>query len=129
MAEKAEKMEDKTEEKKKIEENGNRKEKEIKKADWLIFKLEKPVDYQQIHLETLDLSNLRNLNLDDMMEIYTIHAALGGEGTVMQEASLLFAKISAHKVTGLPLELFGQLSAKDAVKLKNRMYRFFYLEE
>jgi hypothetical protein len=53
---------------------------------------------------------------------------MGGSGIIMQEATLLFAQLIASKVTGFPLELFYAMRAGDSVKLKNRVYRFFFLE-
>lgn len=99
------------------------------KDDWLKFKLENPVDYQQIHLEELDLNPIRDLNGNDMNVIYDIYASLGGDGYVMQETTLRFAQVAASRATGVPMELLGMLSAKDTIKLKNRIYRFFYLSE
>lgn len=95
--------------------------------DWLKFKLDRPVDYQQIHVEALDLSGIKELDGNDMNVIYDLYSSMGGTGTVMQESTLRFAQIAASRATGFPLELFGKLSAKDTVRLKNRMYRFFYL--
>lgn len=95
--------------------------------DWLKFKLDRPVKYQQLYVEALDLSAIKELNGNDMNVIYDLYSSMGGTGTVMQESTLRFAQIAASRVTGYPLELFGELSAKDTVKLKNRMYRFFYL--
>ena len=45
----------------------------------------------------------------------------------MQETSLLFAELVAQRLTRLPLETLGTMRAKDAIKLKNRIYRFFFM--
>lgn len=99
-----------------------------KTADtWKIIRLEKPADYMGMKIESLDLSGMDDLTLDDMIEIYNLYESLGGTGTVFQESSLLFAKLTAQRLTGIPLEALGKIGAKDAVKLKNRVYRFFFL--
>lgn len=99
----------------------------VGESDYLKFRLSKPVDYQQFHLEELDLSGMENLTGNDMNVIYDLYTSLGGSGMVMQESTLRFAQITASRATELPLELFGKLSAKDTIRLKNRIYRFFYL--
>lgn len=105
---------------------GTKKENE-KAGNWKQITLTHPVNQMGKQVEILDLSGLDNLTLDDMIELYDLHEAMGGNGTVMQESSLLFAKLTAQRITGIPLEILGQLSAKDALKLKNRIYRFFYM--
>lgn len=98
------------------------------KQEWLKFKLKEPVEYQGIHVESLDLSDMDSLTGKDLNSVYDLYANMGGSGIIMQEATLLFAQIIASRVTGFPLELFYVLKAGDSVKLKNRVYRFFFLE-
>ena len=45
----------------------------------------------------------------------------------MQESDLRFAQCAAARVAGLPVEALDQLRARDAVRLKNMTYRFFYM--
>lgn len=98
-----------------------------KKEDWLILKLDKPIAGMQGEIDKLDLTGLRELTFDDMVELYNVYNMSGGEGPVMQESTMLFAKIAAQRVSGLTLEELGRLTARDAVKVKNRIYRFFYM--
>lgn len=98
-----------------------------KKDSWKIIKLRKPVSHMGMQIESLDLTGLDDMTLDDMARIYSIYDEMGGTGTVMQESTLLFAKLTAQHLTGLPLEVLGHLSARDAIVLKNRVYRFFYM--
>lgn len=93
------------------------------------FALYRAVDWQQIHVEELDLRGLDDLNLDDMKELYNTYEHFGGSAVFMQETSVLFAQVAAARVTGYPLELLGKLHPKDAIKLKSRVYRFFYTAE
>lgn len=98
-----------------------------KKESWKIIRLKKPVSHMGMQIESLDLTGLDDMTLDDMARIYSIYDEMGGTGTVMQESTLLFAKLTAQHLTGLPLEVLGNLSARDAIVLKNRVYRFFYM--
>lgn len=98
-----------------------------KKEDWLVIKLEKTVNCASGKTDKLDLTGLRYLTLDDMVQLYDIYNMNGGAGTVMQESTMLFAKIIAQRVSDFTLEELGTLSAKDAMKIKNRIYRFFYM--
>lgn len=98
-----------------------------KKESWKIIKLRKPVSHMGMQIESLDLTGLDDMTLDDMARIYSIYDEMGGTGTVMQESTLLFAKLTAQHLTGLPLEVLGNLCARDAIVLKNRVYRFFYM--
>ena len=92
------------------------------------FKLSKPVEYQGIKAESVDLSKLEELTGRDMNQIYDLYSANGGSGISMQESTLLFAQLIANRVTGYPLELIEMFSARDSFWLKNRVYRFFFLE-
>ena len=98
------------------------------KQEWMKIKLKAPVEYQGIQVESLDLSSMETLTGRDLNAVYDLYANMGGSGIIMQEATLLFAQLIASKVTGFPLELFYAMRAGDSVKLKNRVYRFFFLE-
>lgn len=100
---------------------------ENKKDNWKVIKLKKTVSHMGMQIECLDLTGLDDMTLDDMERIYSIYDEMGGTGAVMQESTLLFAKLTAQHLTGLPLEVLGNLSARDAIVLKNRVYRFFYM--
>lgn len=112
----------------KSEEKETMQEKGLKSAvNWKRIKLSKPVEHMGTLVSELDLTGLDDLTLNDMTELYNLYEEFGGTGTVMQESSLLFAELVAQKLTGLTLETLGCLSAKDAIKLKNRLYRFFFM--
>lgn len=96
---------------------------------WMKFKLSRPVEYQGIRMEEMDLSGLDELTGRDMNQIYDLYTANGGSGIVMQESTLRFAQLIANRVAGYPLELIEKMGPKDSMKLKNRVYRFFFLEE
>lgn len=96
--------------------------------NWMKFKLSRPVEYQGNRVEEMDLSGLEELTGRDMNQLYDLYTASGGSGIVMQESTLLFAQLIANRVTGYPVELIERMSARDSMKLKNRVYRFFFLE-
>ena len=104
-------------------------EKEISKKanNWKIIKLSKPLEHLGSQVTELDLTGLDDLTLNDLNELYNTYELMGGGGTVMQETSLLFAELVAQRLTRLPLETLGTMRAKDAIKLKNRIYRFFFM--
>lgn len=99
---------------------------EVKK-DWLRLKLDKPIEYNGMMIETLDMTGLREMTGRELNTIYDLYAGQGGNGIALQESTLLFAQVVASRVCGYPLEAIMELKAKDSVYLKNRVYRFFFL--
>lgn len=97
-----------------------------KERDWMKIKLSEPLEYQGQKVTSLDISGLEKMTLDDMNGLYDTYALIGGAGMVMQETTMRFAQLAAASATGYPIEMIGKLKAKDALKLKNRVYRFFY---
>ena len=98
------------------------------KNDFLKLKLTIPVEWQGQEIRELDLSKLREMTGEELNVVYNLYETQGGEGLVMQEGKLLFAQIIASRITGYPLEAIYKIKAKDSVTLKNRVYRFFFLE-
>lgn len=99
----------------------------LAKEDWLILKLQEPVEYQTMEISTLDLTGIRDMTGSDLNIVYDLYASLGGDGYIMQESTLLFAQVIASRATGYPVEAIMALKAKDSILLKNRVYRFFFL--
>lgn len=93
---------------------------------YLKFDLAKPLEYQGQNITSMDLTKLAEATLNDLNGLYDTYAALGGPGMVMQEATLRFAQLAASYATGYPIEMIGRVSARDAIHIKNRVYRFFY---
>jgi len=108
--------------------NGTSKGTGNKKKDWKIVELRKPIKYQELEVKEIDLGKLEDLTAQDMNNAYDMYYALGGNRQIMQESTLLFAQIIASQVTGYQMEVFERMDAKDAMRLKNRVYRFFFLE-
>lgn len=100
--------------------------KEKEKKDFLLYELEKPITFEQADISQIDLRKLREMTLEDLSELYDTYAVFGeGEG-VMQECNLKFVRLLMQRATGYPLEALNKIGMRDAVRLKARVYRFFY---
>ena len=60
---------------------------------------------------------------------FDAYEAMGGNGNVTLDVPLPFAKLIMQLITGYPLEALGKLSARDGIRLRARIYRFFYLSK
>lgn len=100
---------------------------EIASQNPLVYHLHKPIDHFQNHIEFLDMRGLENLTLKDMEEIQAQYNYFAGSAALMQEINPIYMKLVLSKVTGYPVEVMEQISASDTARLKNRIYRFFYL--
>lgn len=97
------------------------------KQNWLVLKLDFPIEYQGTEIKEIDLSKVKEMTGEDLNVIYDLYESLGGGGNIMQECTLRFAQVIASRATGYPLEVILKLKAKDSVALKGRLYRFFFL--
>ncbi len=95
--------------------------------DFLIYELEKPVEFEQMTITQVDLTKLREMTLDELSEVYEAYEAMGGNGTVSMDVPLPFAKLIVQRMTGYPLEAIGTMNVRDALRIRARIYRFFYL--
>lgn len=111
-----------------MEKEDSKKDGTVKEENWLKLLFKTPVEYQGMQVAELDLSGMKDMTGRDMNVVYDLYSNMGGSGIVMQESTLLFAQIIASRATGYPMELFYNMRAKDAMLLKNRVYRFFFLE-
>lgn len=96
------------------------------RKDYLELDLKEPVEYQGMTITKLDMRKLREMKGRDLNVLYNLYGSLGGTETVLQEGTLLFAQVAASRVCGLPVEAVMELSARDSIYLKSRVYRFFY---
>ena len=90
---------------------------EQQEKDWLVLDLEKPVTYNGMQINQLDMSGLREMTGRDLNVIYDLYASQGGDRVIMQESTLLFAQVVASRVCGYPVEAVQELKAKDSVCL------------
>lgn len=76
----------------------------------------------------VDLSKLEDISANDMIKAQKIMEKAGNV-SVLPEMSLEYSCIIAGLTTGMPVEFFKQLPAKDAIKLKNMVTSFLYGED
>ncbi|MGB8452729.1 MAG: phage tail assembly protein [Anaerocolumna sp.] len=90
-----------------------------------VINFNKPYTFECKSYQKIDLSKLDDLTTDDLLTAEKIYTRAGGSA-VNPEASLLYSIILAHIVSDIPLEFFGQLPAKESMKVKKEVYDFFY---
>lgn len=90
-----------------------------------IIKFNKPYVFELESCDEIDLSKLDDLTTDDLMNAERIYTRSGGSA-LNPETSLLYCVIIAHMASDKPIEFFGKLPAKEALKIKKEVYNFFY---
>ncbi|MGG3448629.1 phage tail assembly protein [Domibacillus aminovorans] len=83
----------------------------------------KSYSYEGKEYESVDLSGIENLTGDDLLAADKVFAETGGFAPA-PELTLPYAFAIASASANLPLEFFGGLPAKDALKVKNTVVRF-----
>ena len=93
--------------------------------DALVLKLAKPYKFDQKEYTEVDLHGLENTTAADLDAVGKI---LQQTGTVspMPEMALGYSCYLAARVSGLPVEFFQGLPAREAIKLKNVVTGFLY---
>lgn len=99
------------------------------KEDYLLYKLESPIEFEGSAITELDLRSLREMNFDKLCNMLDAYTAMGGTESVYADMPMQFAKIVAAEAGGLPVEAIGKLGIRDSVRVRMRIYRFFYLSE
>lgn len=97
--------------------------KSIGKTRVIIFS--KPYTFECEQYKEIDLSRLDDLTTDDLLTAERIYIKAGGSA-LNPETSLLYSVILAHIASDVPLEFFGQLPAKESMKIKKEIFSFFY---
>lgn len=88
--------------------------------------LQKPLDYEGKHYTEIDLSKLGDLKTSDLIKARKLMNQNGASLEMFPERSQEFACIMAHLGTGLPIELFQELSIPDGMTLKGMVINFLY---
>lgn len=96
---------------------------EMKKESVIVF--DKPVMFEAAEHKSVDLSGLENLTTDNLIYAETLYHKSGGSA-INPETTMLYSMILAHVSSDKPIEFFGKLPAKEALKIKREVYRFFY---
>lgn len=97
----------------------------MKIEDELLLIFKKPYTFEGKEYAEVDLSGMENLTAKDLADADKMFIS-SNQIAVMNESSLGYACIIAHKVTKLPVEFFENLPAKEAIKLRNTVSNFFY---
>jgi len=104
-----------------------RKRQEVADNPYLVM-FKKPVLFEGLSYDSVDLSGLENLSAADMIAVNkTIER--GGTVNVLPEMSLEYACLISARATGRPVEFFKALPPKEALKIKNRVTSFLYSED
>lgn len=93
-----------------------------------ILKLKKEITFEGTKYTELDLSGLEELSGEEYGSLCKQTENLDG-ADMIPEKSLTFAYLAAAKVTGLPYDLFKNLSAKDTCRLRYTISSFFLSED
>lgn len=88
-------------------------------------KFSRPYVFEDETFEGIDVSCLEGLSARDIMEVEKRFYKLG-IATVNPETTLAYAKIVLQKASGLPIEFFDDLPAKDMMQIKRKVVNFFY---
>ena len=94
-----------------------------------VHKLKKAVTFENKEYPEIDLTGLENLNGRDIRELDRLFKVKGGRiaGGNVKEFDSLYLQLVAAKATGLPLEFFDVISAKDATRLEVMIRNFLIL--
>lgn len=101
---------------------------EDKKKDENKIKLSKTYLFEGHEVSEIDLTPLEDLTADDLIQAGKIYSNNGNISAV-RELDLEYTLTVAALKSGLPIEFYHQLSAKDAMKVKNRVTTFMYGED
>ena len=91
-------------------------------------KLSKIYEFEGRQISEIDLSGLEDLTADDLIQAGKTYTSAGNMSAI-RELDLEYTLYVAMLKTGLPIEFFHQLSARDAMKIKNRVTTFIYGED
>lgn len=93
----------------------------------LVLEFHKPYIFEGQTYDSVDLSALENITGQMMIEIERECIKKGI--IALQEMSLNYAQLISAKVTGIPIEFFTGLDAKDSNKLKSIVSNFMLAED
>lgn len=90
-----------------------------------LITFKKTYTFEGTEYKEIDLAAIQDLKTKDLIEADKIFASRG-QMAAMNEMNIGYACIIASKATQKPLEFFDNLPANEAIKLKNKVARFFY---
>lgn len=90
-----------------------------------IVTLSKPYKFEGSSYEKIDLSGLEDASAEDMIYV-SRRLSKAGFFDFMPEMSVEYAMELSARKTGMPLEFFKGIPAKDMLKVKGMVMRFLY---
>lgn len=87
----------------------------------LVVEFSKTVEFEGKKYAQLDLSEVENIT---GAQIANFEATTQAKGIIVPELSSAYAFLAASAATGLPIEFFESLKAKEAVKIKRAVSAF-----
>lgn len=85
----------------------------------------RPYVFEEETFDGIDMSCLEGISTRDMMEIEKRFYRFGIT-SMNPENTLAYAKLVMQKASGLPIEFFEGLPAKEMMKIKGKVVSFFY---
>lgn len=92
----------------------------------IVVKFDKPYTFEEKSYTELDLSGLKQLTTNDLIGIENLYNRSDGDSE-KPETTLMFAIITVSFVCKIPFDFFGDLPAREAIKLKEEVSRFFQI--
>jgi hypothetical protein len=103
-------------------------------SDPLKVTLKKPVTFEGKEYSEIDLSALESWTCDDVIKVQKQFKKLNAESlsatdAILLESNVEYCVLVAVRATGLPVEFFKRLPAKEGNKIKNAVAIFFNNED
>ena len=92
----------------------------------MIIALDKPFTFEDKQYTEINLTGLDDMTTEDMCVAHNMYLRNGANPVGVPEFDPVYACIVAHLVTGLPIEFFKALPAKDGRSVKNVVTSYFF---
>ncbi|MBG9548387.1 phage tail assembly protein [Cytobacillus firmus] len=96
---------------------------ETTKGNELLLKFKEPYKFEGQEYTEVDLSPVKNLNGNDIIDTDRIFTEQGNMSMV-PETTFPYMAILAARATGMPIEFFNQLPIKEALQVKRTIMGF-----
>lgn len=91
-----------------------------------VIELTKKYRFEDKVIAELDLKEIENLSANKLQEIEGLYRKTTKNISSTPELTIEYAMALGSILTGLPLEFFKQLNARDVMKIKTRVINFLY---
>lgn len=96
----------------------------------LVVKLSKEYTFEGEKISEIDLSRLEDVTTETILRINKLLAkSKMGAGETVVELSLPYALLVAEECTSYPIEFFKKLRPRDAMRVRETVVGFLYVEE